>query len=241
MLKSTLGSQMRVLSTLQNSKDTWVLITDALKAIYCAGADINWMEYHREFKSSHHVIKLPAYSWNLQDYWMQYVNDWSLRKGDPPMVINNTPSLESTTVHKLLSESPNSVKMTLVVESDISRPDLNPLVQGHLVNGVPLCTPVINPQSYIYNFVLTLFLQSVYADISLTLGKYLLDKYRPNKGERLVDVSNMVISKALIAKTNGPQPLQTHAEIDWNANSASLRFCTLDVSIIHVPLSYQCI
>ena len=144
MVKSTLGSQVVVLSTLQRSKDTWKTLAGTLKDLYCAGTDIQWAEYHRDFKSSHHVVQLPAYSWDLKDYWIQYVNDWSLRKGDPPLVINSTLGLDTTTVHKILSESPSGDKITLTVESDIARPDLNPLVQGHQVNGIPLCTPVIN-------------------------------------------------------------------------------------------------
>lgn len=63
------------------------------------------------------------------------------------------------------------------------------------------------------------------------MGKYLLDRYRPTIQERLVDVSKMVISKALIAKPQGPQPLQAHANVDWTKNSAELRFLTLDVSL----------
>ncbi|KAH8585728.1 conidial yellow pigment biosynthesis polyketide synthase [Bisporella sp. PMI_857] len=210
MVKSTLGSQMVVLSTLQRGRDVWTTITEALKALYNAGMDFNWAEYHRDFKASHNVIQLPAYSWDLKEYWMQYVNDWSLRKGDPPLIINNTTTLESTTVHRTLRESPEGDNMTLIIESDIARPDLNPLVQGHVVNGVPLATP------------------SIYADIALTMGKYLLDRYRPTIQERLVDVSKMVISKALIAKPQGPQPLQAHANVDWTKNSAELRFLTLD-------------
>jgi len=151
MVKSTLGTQMTVLSTLQRGKDTWVSLAATFKALYCAGMDLDWAEYHRDFKSSHNVLQLPAYSWDLKDYWMQYVNDWSLRKGDPPLIVNNTLSLDSTTIHKTLTETPKGDKMTLIVESDISRPDLNPLMQGHEVNGVPLCTPVFNFPSFFYD------------------------------------------------------------------------------------------
>jgi len=143
MVKATLGSQMVVLSMSQRNTATWHVLTGMLKTLYCAGADICWAEYHRDFKSSHFVIHLPAYSWDLKDYWIQYVNDWSLRKGDPPLVIKNTSNLESTTVHKVVDESSEGNNVTLIVESDIARPDLNPLVKGHKVDGVPLCTPVM--------------------------------------------------------------------------------------------------
>jgi acyl transferase domain-containing protein len=141
MVKSTLGPQMTVLSTLQRNRDTWAILTGTLSVLYTSGIEIRWDEYHRDFKSSHQVLQLPAYSWDLKNYWMQYVNDWSLRKGDAPVVIN-APKLDTTTVHKTVEETSSVDKTTLIVESDIARADLNPLVQGHKVDGIPLCTPV---------------------------------------------------------------------------------------------------
>jgi len=56
-----------------------------------------------------------------------------------------SPKLESTTIHRILEENINSQGGKLIVEADISRADLNPLVKGHKVNGIPLCTPVRSP------------------------------------------------------------------------------------------------
>ncbi len=163
MLKAILGSQVTALPSLQRNKDTWPLLTAALSTIYAAGGDIAWREYHHDFRSSHKVLQLPAYGWDLKDYWIQYVNDWSLRKGDNISIIENdskhiekpnskpiskpstkvaVPKLESTTVHNIFEEIVNSEGGTLIIESDIARADLNPLVQGHKVDGIPLCTPV---------------------------------------------------------------------------------------------------
>ncbi|KUI67140.1 Conidial yellow pigment biosynthesis polyketide synthase [Cytospora mali] len=222
MVKATLGPQVQTLATSQRtsssrqSKSPWQVLTECLKKLYCLGSDIRWSEYHRDFPASHKVISLPAYSWDLKEYWIQYVNDWSLRKGDPPLIISAGPSmkLESTTIHRVVEESSghNDTRVNIVVEADIARPDLNPLVQGHCVDNIPLCTP------------------SVYADIALTLGKYLAETYRPQLcGEDLVvDVANMTVSKALVAKPQGPQPLQVHSEVDWNKNEAITKFVSFD-------------
>lgn len=222
MVKATLGPQMQTLPTSQRtsssrqSKSPWQVLTESIKKLYFLGVDMNWPEYHRDFPVSHRVISLPAYSWDLKDYWIQYVNDWSLRKGDPPLIINAGPSikLDTTTIHRVVEESPglNNAKLSIIVEADIARPDLNPLVQGHCVDGIPLCTP------------------SVYCDIALTLGKYLAETYRPQLcGEDLVvAVADMTVSKALIAKPEGPQPLQTHSEVDWDKSEAITRFVSFD-------------
>lgn len=65
------------------------------------------------------------------------MNDWSLRKGDPPL-IQSARLGESTTFHRVVEETKDSI----VVECDLSREDLVPIVKGHNVNGIPLCTPV---------------------------------------------------------------------------------------------------
>lgn len=213
MIKSALGPQVTTLPSLQRGRSTWHVLGAALKLLYNLGADISWGNYQRDFKGSHKVIPLPAYSWDLKEYWMQYVNDWSLRKGDPPLTIANTLSLESTTVHRVVEETGDSSKAQVVVEADITRKDLSPLVQGHEIDGVPLCTP------------------SVYADIALTLGNYLLKRYRPDQQENLVDVSDMIISKALILRADAShQLLRACAEVDWQSKLAAIRFMSFDVS-----------
>ena len=213
MVKAVVGPQITSLASSQRGRSALQVLVTALKSFYAAGADISWSKYHQDFKVSHEVIPLPAYSWDLKTYWMQYVNDWSLRKGDPPLMIGNAPTLESTTIHRVVEESGDSQKTHIVVEADIARKDLSPLVQGHEVDGIPLCTP------------------SVYADIALSLGTYLLKRYRPDQEENLVDVSDMDISKALILRTGATQQLlQAHAEVDWSANATTIKFMSFNAS-----------
>ncbi|KFY66032.1 hypothetical protein V497_01138 [Pseudogymnoascus sp. VKM F-4516 (FW-969)] len=211
MVRAEFSQQVTTLATLQRGRDMWPVLGASLQWLYVSGASINWTEYHRDFKGSHKVLSLPSYSWDLKPFWMQYVNDWSLRKGDPPMVINSALSLESTTIHRIVKETGDSQKTYIVVEADITREDLSPLVQGHEVDGIPLCTP------------------SVYADIALSLGSYLLKRYQPAQKESLVDVSDMTVSKALILQPNVTQQLlQAHSDIDWSNNCASTKFMSFD-------------
>ncbi|KAM0214770.1 hypothetical protein ACHAQD_008669 [Fusarium lateritium] len=211
MVKPALGQQITCVASLSRGRTPWEMLAGALKSLYDAGASITWADYQSNFPSAHSVVPLPAYSWDLKEYWMQYVNDWSLRKGDPPLIINNAPKLESTTIHNVVEESGNSKKTYIVVEADIARKDLSPLVQGHEVDGIPLCTP------------------SVYADMALTLGKYLLERYQPQKKDDMVVVSDMDITKALILRGDGSkQPVQAHAEADWSSPSVTMKFMSFD-------------
>ena len=214
MVGAVLGPHMTSLGSSQRGRPAFQILASTLKSLYIAGTDINWSKYHHDFKASHEVLPLPAYSWDLKAYWMQYVNDWSLRKGDPPLTITNASTLESTTIHRVVEETSHSNKTNIVVESDIARKDLSPLVQGHEVDGIPLCTP------------------SVYADIALSLGTYLLKRYHPDQEDNLVDVSDMTISKALILRAGATQQLfQAHAEVDWSSNETLIKFMSFDVSV----------
>ncbi|RGP80519.1 polyketide synthase [Fusarium longipes] len=211
MVKPTLGQQITCIASLQRGRAPWEMLSAALKTLYDAGSSINWAQYQSSFPGSHSVVALPAYSWDLKDYWIKYVNDWSLRKGDPPLVINNAPKLESTTIHRVVEEMGDSSNTHIIVEADIARKDLSPLVQGHEVDGIPLCTP------------------SVYADIGLTLGKYLLEKYQPQNKDNMVVVSDMTVTKALILRGDGSkQPIQAHAEADWSSQSVTIKFKSFD-------------
>ena len=152
MIKAT-TPDTEIFPSLKRRVDIWEVIASTISKLYMAGTEIVWREFHRDFKASHKVMRLPAYKWDLKNYWMQYVNDWSLRKGDPlvvqPTPLHGTiataptpPRPESTTIHRFVEETVNGEQGKIIVESDISRSDLNPMVQGHKVNGIPLCTPV---------------------------------------------------------------------------------------------------
>ncbi|KAH9904016.1 hypothetical protein F4778DRAFT_770564 [Xylariomycetidae sp. FL2044] len=211
MVKAVLGQQVACVPSLQRGRQPWDVLAAGLKTVWDAGSNINWNAYQSDFTSCHAVVALPTYSWDLKDYWMKYVHDWTLRKGDPPLVINNAVKLISTTIHSVVEESGDSTKTRLVVEADIQRKDLAPIVQGHEVDGAPLATP------------------SVYGDIALTMGTYLQSRYQPQQQDTLVDVSDMVLTKMLILRDDvATQPLQAHAEADWATQSVSIKFMSFD-------------
>ena len=141
MIKEVAGSSFQAFASVQKGEDTWNLLTQALSKFYVSGMNIDWTVYHQDFQSCQKCLDLPAYSWDLKEYWMQYVHDWSLRKGDPPLRLAPA-KLESSTIHNVIQDNLGGNGGELIVEADLSRPDLHPMVQGHKVYGVPLCTPV---------------------------------------------------------------------------------------------------
>ncbi|KAH8730335.1 hypothetical protein GQ44DRAFT_747268 [Phaeosphaeriaceae sp. PMI808] len=210
MVKELTGPNFRTFASSCIDRSALDLLATSLSSFYTAGADINWMLYHADFLSCQVVLDLPAYSWDLKDYWIQYVHDWSLRKGEPPLIVDST-SLESTCIHKVVTNSLSAAGGELLLEADLSRPDLHPLVQGHKVYGVPLCTP------------------SVYADMALTIGEYAKRFAKPSKSTYGVEVADMNIQSALVANSDGSaQLLHINASFDSEKSSLYCTFSSVD-------------
>ena len=154
MIKGTFGLQTRTLSSLKKSTDTWRVLAGGFESLYLNGIDIQWNEYHRDFKSSHNIVELPRYSWDLKSYWIQYRNDFCLTKGDnpapkqiavAPVEQKPAPVYISPSVQRVLEEHNAADVSTLLVESDIHDPRLASVIQGHKVNSVALCPSVSRP------------------------------------------------------------------------------------------------
>ena len=206
LLRNSLDSTLKTVPTLQRNKDTWKVLTTSLSALYESGVDIIWPEYHRDFIPGLSVLRLPSYNWDLKEYWMQYVNDWSLYKGDAQF-LQGTPGLSTTCVHKLVEEKKEGSKITVVGEVDVLRDDVDPFVRGHRVNNLPLVTP------------------SVYAEMALVIGEY-LRKQQTKLSEALVDLQHMDVQRpfATKCKGKGPQLLQCHVVLDCETFTASVEF-----------------
>lgn len=81
LMQRTMEKPPTIIPSLEPNQDSWLVLSRSVAAAYRVGCNINWAQYHRDY--DHAVVQPPSYSWDLKNYWLQYVNDWSLRKGDP--------------------------------------------------------------------------------------------------------------------------------------------------------------
>lgn len=145
MIKTILGSETTTLPSLKRKEDVWKVLTGSLSTLHSVGIDIQWNEYHRDFKGCHEVIRLPAYNWESKNYWIQYVHDWCLTKGNPPALTVPlvVPSrLSTSSVQRIIEEHIEKTRATIIVESDLSEPHLNAAIKAHTLNGAALCPSV---------------------------------------------------------------------------------------------------
>lgn len=219
MIKSTIGSGVATIPTLRKSTDAWKVISSSLASLHTAGIEIHWNEYHRDFKGAQQVLSLPAYNWDAKNYWIQYDNNFCLTKGDKiPLPIAAAPepvaaivrkSL-STSVQQIVEENHGAEKSTIIIESDLADPVLSGSLQGHQVLGVALCP------------------SSLYADMALTIGEYLVKSSAVHDESTGVDVADMKVGKALTQSGNGSQLLRVSATANWAKQTAHMTFFSVN-------------
>ncbi|KAG4217906.1 hypothetical protein PC116_g33614, partial [Phytophthora cactorum] len=80
MVKAAFGATTIAVPSLRRNEATYKTLSSTLCTFHSAGLNIDWNEYHRDFDASVRLLDLPAYSFDLKNYWLQYTGDWSLTK-----------------------------------------------------------------------------------------------------------------------------------------------------------------
>ena len=143
-IKSSLGPETVTVPSLHKKEDPWRTMSNGLNLLHRRGLHIDWDEVHNEYKSSHVVLGLPSYTFENKNYWLEYTNNWCLTKGEvieAPTERRRARGLSTSSVQKLVKEDYGGT-IRLIAESDLSDPDLNDAIFGHLVNGSALCPSV---------------------------------------------------------------------------------------------------
>lgn len=207
MVKATFGPQATTVASLRRQEDTWKVLSTSISALYMAGIELRWKEYHQDFTAGHKVLPLPSYKWDLKNYWIPYTNNFCLLKGAPAVPVDEAAPVAvflSSAAQRVLETSGDNSSASIVIENDIADPELNRVIAGHKVNGTCL-TP-----------------SSLYADIAQTLGEYLVQNYKPEWKDRGFDICNMMVPKPLIAK-GGKQLFRVSATANWAEENAKVQ------------------
>jgi naphtho-gamma-pyrone polyketide synthase len=185
-VQQTLGPVASVAKSLYRGHDPWKTMSESLCSLHDRGFVVDWEQYHQGFDDYHKLIDLPAYAWDLKNFWIDYRNDWALTKGDVIQAAKETsitsvpPRLATTTVQKIVEEKIESGTASLIAETDFSNSYLAHIAAGHRVNGVSLCP------------------SSLYADMALTVAKYLYQEIHSNQLTPAMDVCDMHIDRPFI-------------------------------------------
>ncbi|KAJ2986930.1 hypothetical protein NUW58_g4794 [Xylaria curta] len=189
MVKAAFGASTIAVPSLRRNESPYKTLSSTLCTLHSAGLDLDWNEYHRDFDSSVRLLDLPAYSFDLKDYWLQYTGDWCLTKNrgsaSAPKAIEAPakPKLSTTTVQKITSEDVKGDIAIIETETDMAEENMRKICSGHLVNGTTL-TP-----------------STLYADMATTICEYAYKLLRPDAKDIGVNVGTMEVPKTLIFDT----------------------------------------
>ncbi|EKD13976.1 polyketide synthase [Drepanopeziza brunnea f. sp. 'multigermtubi' MB_m1] len=210
MVKSTLGKETTAVPSLNRNDNPWKTLSSSLSSLFNMGVRIDWSEYHRDFSQSHEVLPLPSYAYDDKNYWIDYVGNWTLTKGDtfkaaPPV----KPKFSTTSIQKITHEQIDFDSAVVTAESDLAEPLLRAVVEGHSVAGAGLCP------------------STLLADMAMTLCDYAYKTARPDAPKPYVNIMNMENHKTLIlnvTKSSPSQIVRVEAKLDFASGKGEMFF-----------------
>ncbi|RYP01440.1 hypothetical protein DL764_006210 [Monosporascus ibericus] len=141
-VRQSLGcSPSRTLPTLDLKRGTWETVSSTLAAAYMSGVSIRWTEFHHSYKQSLSIISLPAYAFDLKNYWLDYTSRLDQASSTTPSrsVSKEIPAFTSRCWQQIEEESFGPTECCVKFRSDFSDLELHAMARGHMVGGVGLC------------------------------------------------------------------------------------------------------
>ena len=214
MVRSTFGIPVdRSLPSLKRNENPWTTIAKSVSNAYNNGVALRWTDYEKEYLNNLKLLELPTYAFDLDNYWLQYEGDWSIRKGDYPSTEPSSSQYLTSCLQKVANETFGNDSASVTFVSSLAEVRFKTMVGGHRVNGHSLCP------------------SSVYADMAFTAASYIHSRLEPHAPILAMDVSDMEIFQPLIAKPDSSsQSVLVTAERASGSGSVDLRFSSQDGS-----------
>lgn len=192
LVRQSLGTAAaNTLFTLDSKKGIWEGISSTLATLYSRGIDINWADFHRDYKNGLSVVRLPHYAFDLKNYWLDYTSrkDRAAAPVDT-VVTKQTPQFSSRCWQEIEEENFGASEASVKFISDLNRPELAGMVHGHAVGGISLCP------------------SSVYASMAFSCALYIFQRRDSALGADEVppmDLSDMEIFSPCVVSTDADQ------------------------------------
>lgn len=192
LVRQSLGTvAANTLSTLDSKKGIWEGISSTLATLYSRGVDVNWTDFHRDYKNNLSVVGLSHYAFDLKNYWLDYTSRKDRAAAPAETVASKpTPQFSSSCWQEIEDENFGPLEASVKFISDLNRPELAGMVHGHAVGGISLCP------------------SSVYASMAFSCALYIFQRRDSALGADEVppmDLSDMEIFSPCVVSTDADQ------------------------------------
>ncbi|KAF7596627.1 hypothetical protein BBP40_000549 [Aspergillus hancockii] len=220
MVRSILGNTTQTLPTLRRKENAWEVIVKSLASLHDVGFSIDWSEYYRDIEKGCCLLALPTYAFDNKNYWIDYRNDWTLRKGEPLSgqhagggSMSRTERISSS-VHRVVKEDYDGANPLAVFETDPSSPEIHAAISGHRVNGSSLCP------------------SSIYADMALTIAEHIQKKQTFDISSNGYNITSMDVHHPLItnpSKEDENRVIRVYARPTRHSQTIKLEYASATI------------
>ncbi|KAJ5437643.1 hypothetical protein N7445_006187 [Penicillium cf. griseofulvum] len=165
----------------------WTSISKCLATVYTNGVTVDWLGFHQPYEASLGMVTLPAYAWDLKNYWVTYSDIASGQKPDSLPTQNAViqPML-STCAQYVVQETSSTDGIEVTIRASLADPGLTALIDGHRMVNEPICPG------------------SVFCEAAVAAATYALKlDGRVEESQRLA-IRNPIISRPLTKHLVGP-------------------------------------
>ncbi len=147
----------KIMHSIDATITNWTSISKTLATLYMNHINVDWLALHKPYEKGLKLQKLPAYAWDLKNYWVTWTEKGQMpvSEGQTPPAIPHEPYF--TTCAQYLVRKSSSPKIQVTFRACISDPDFLALFEGHKMQQIGLASG------------------SVFCDAALASAKYALE------------------------------------------------------------------
>ncbi|CCU75801.1 polyketide synthase [Blumeria hordei DH14] len=212
----------KICSTLRRNEENFTNISRTLVELHLQGIPVSWNDYFESYEKAHSLLNLSGYSWNARNHWIPYRGTWALDKAQkekPRLTTLSSPPLKSSSIHRIISDTFQDTTHQIVTISDLTHPELWPIVSSHRVNK---------------EVTATLSLQTIWSDMAYSISKYMYQRLKPENTTTSMNLANFEVFHSVSVSGDISRPRLIRMEATHRPNLQ-----TTDIQWYHASLDEQ--
>lgn len=209
VIQSLQETSIHFCGCLQREQDVWKSINTVLANAYANSLPVNWQEFYKHDLENVQLVDLPRYAFDVKDYWHSY------QTRGTPLIVENAAGFPSSKDHASIDrphrgadflESADIEEGTAVFVFDTADSTLSFAIQGHLIDGLPIC-PV-----------------PVFADMAITATIHLLHLIGTTAKASDLELVDMNMTNPLVVQKGSNKIVRVMVGVRDSGRSTTIAF-----------------